>query len=125
VDANNTYNEAIAHTMGFVTFSLFTLVFSLATKDSRRSVFCLDTFDDRTLNRATIVSVLTLIVSTVLEPLQNFLDTVALSFDQWLICVGLSLVILLVSEIWKGIQRRGTSALAADRSAPAGRPSVG
>ena len=111
--------------MGFVTFSLFTLVFSLATKDSRRTAFSLDTFDDRTLNRATIVSVLTLIVSTVLEPLQNFLDTVALSFDQWLICVGLSLVILLVSEIWKGIQRRGTSARAADRSAPAARPSVG
>ena len=108
--AEHTYDEAVAHTMGFVTFSLFTLVFSLATKDSRRTAFSLDTFDDRTLNRATIVSVLTLIVSTVLGPLQNFLDTVALSFDQWLICVGLSLVILLVSEIWKAVLRRSAAA---------------
>ena len=108
--AEHTYDEAVAHTMGFVTFSLFNLVFSLATKDSRRTVFSLETFDDRTLNRATIVSVLVLIGSTVLGPLQNFLDTVALSFDQWLICVGLSLVILLVSEIWKAVLRRSAAA---------------
>ena len=108
--AEHTHDEAVAHTMGFVTFSLFTLVFSLATKDFRRTAFSLETFDDRTLNRATLVSVLTLIGSTVLGPLQNFLDTVALSFDQWLICAGLSLVILLVSEIWKAVLRRSAAA---------------
>jgi Ca2+-transporting ATPase len=122
--AERNYGEAVAHTMGFVTFSLFTLVFSIATKDSRRTAFSLDTFDDRTLNRATLVSVLTLILSTVLGPLQNFLDTVTLSFEQWLICAGLSLVILLVSEIWKAIQRRGTPAGATGHPAKAVRTSA-
>jgi len=38
--------------------------------------------------------------------LQAFLDTVSLSLQQWLICLVFALTILVVSEIWKAIQRR-------------------
>ena len=37
----------IAHTMGVVTFSLYTLFFSIATKDERRTAFSLDTSPTR------------------------------------------------------------------------------
>ena len=103
------YSEPVAHTMGVVTFSLFTLLFSIATKDERRSAFTLDTISDKTFNKATGISILTLILATVLGPLQAFLDTVSLSLQQWLICLALALTILVVSEIWKAIQRRTAS----------------
>ena len=95
--------------MGVVTFSLFTLLFSIATKDERRSAFTLDTISDKTFNKATGISILTLILATVLGPVQAFLDTVSLSPQQWLICLALALTILAVSEIWKAIRRGSAS----------------
>jgi Ca2+-transporting ATPase len=92
--------------MGFVTFSLFTLFFSIATKDERRTAFSLDTLSDKTFVKATGISALTLIGATVLGPLQAFLDTTSLTVQQWLICTALAVSILVVSEIWKGIRRR-------------------
>ncbi len=103
------YSEPVAHTMGVVTFSLFTLLFSIATKDERRTAFTLDTVSDKTFTKATGLSILTLILATVLGPLQAFLDTVSLSLQQWLICLAIALTILVVSEIWKVIQRRTAS----------------
>jgi len=97
---------AIAHTMGVVTFSLSTLFFSITTRDERRTVFSLDTFSDRTFNIATIASVLTLILATVLGPLQKLLETTSLDVQQWLICICAGLAIVVVSEIRKAIRRR-------------------
>ena len=101
---------AIAHTMGVVTFSLFALFFSIATKDERRTAFSLDTFSDKTFNIATGVSVLTLILTTVLGPLQQFLETTSLNIQQWAICTGAALSIIVVSEIRKAIRRRAAGA---------------
>jgi len=104
--AEGRYGEAVAHTMGVVTFSLFALIFSIATKDELRTAFSIDTVSDKTFVRFTGISLLTLILATVFGPLQTFLDTVALSMQQWLICTALALTILVVSEIWKRVQRR-------------------
>jgi len=109
--AEQVRTEAVAHTMGVVTFSLFALFFSIATKDERRTVFSLDTFADKTFNVATGVSVLTLILSTVFGPFQKFLDTTSLDIQQWLICTGVALSIIIVSEIRKLIRRRKDAAL--------------
>ena len=103
--AEHTYSDTVAHTMGMVTFSLFTLFFSIATKDTRRTAFTLDTLSDKTFVRATAISVLTLIAATVLGPLQALLDTTSLTFQQWLICAGLGVTILVASEIWKAVSR--------------------
>ena len=86
--AEQVHTEAIAHTMGVVTFSLYALFFSIATKDERRTVFSLDTFSDKTFNIATGVSVLTLFLATVFGPLEAFLKTTHLDVQQWLICTG-------------------------------------
>jgi Ca2+-transporting ATPase len=104
--AEHFYNGAVAHTMGMVTFSLFTLFFSIATKDERRTAFTLDTLSDKTFARATGISVLTLIAATALGPLQALLDTTALTFQQWLISIALAVTILAISEIWKMFRRR-------------------
>jgi Ca2+-transporting ATPase len=96
----------VGHTMGLVTFSLATLFFSITTRDERRTVFSLDTFADRTFNIATIASVLTLILATVLGPLEKLLETTSLDVQQWLICICVGLAIVVVSEIRKAIRRR-------------------
>jgi hypothetical protein len=96
---------AVAHTMGVVTFSLYTLFFSIATKDERRTAFSLDTFSDKTFNIATGVSILTLLLATVFGPLEAFLQATSLDVRQWLICIGVALSIIVVSEIRKAVRR--------------------
>jgi Ca2+-transporting ATPase len=104
--AEQARTQAVAHTMGVVTFSLYAILFSIATKDERRSVFSLDTFADKTFNITTGVSVLTLILATVLGPFQRLLDMTPLDVQQWLICVCVALSIIVVSEIRKALARR-------------------
>jgi Ca2+-transporting ATPase len=108
----------VAHTMALVTFSLSTLFFSITTRDERRTVFSLDTFSDRTFNIATIASVLTLILATVLGPLQSLLETTSLDVQQWLICICVGLAIVVVSEIRKVIRRRDAGPAAAGPESP-------
>ncbi len=104
--AEQTHTAVIAHTMGVVTFSLSTLFFSMTTRDERRTVFSLDTFSDRTFNIATIASVLTLILATVLGPFQSLLETTSLDVQQWLICICAGLAIVIVAEVRKAIRQR-------------------
>jgi P-type Ca2+ transporter type 2C len=103
-----------------VTFSLATLFFSMTTRDEHRTVFSLDTFSDRTFNIATIASVLTLILATVLGPLQRLLETTSLDVQQWLICICVGLVVVVVSEIRKAIRRRAGVPATAAESPPEG-----
>ena len=100
--------EAVAHTMGLVTFSLFNLFFSITTKDESKTVFSLDTFADKPFAIATALSTLATVLATVFGPLQAFLKTTPLSVAQWLSCVAVALSIVLVSEIRKAfIRHRG------------------
>jgi Ca2+-transporting ATPase len=109
----------VGHTMALVTFSLATLFFSMTTRDERRTVFSLDTFSDRTFNIWTIASVLTLILATVLGPLQKLLETTSLDVQQWLICICVGLAIVVVSEVRKGIRRRSAGPAPAGAESPA------
>jgi Ca2+-transporting ATPase len=112
--AENNRSSEVAHTMGVVTFSVYALFFSIATKDQRRSVFTLDTFDDRMLNLATAGSLLLLFLSTTFQPLQALLKTTHLDVQQWLICAAVALTIIVASEIRVWLQRStmGSSAAA-------------
>jgi Ca2+-transporting ATPase len=104
--AEQVRTQEVAHTMGFVTFSLCALFFSIATKDQRRTAFSLDTLSDKTFNIATGASVLTLILATVLGPLEALLKTTPLDIQQWLICLCVALSMIVMSEVGKAVQRR-------------------
>jgi Ca2+-transporting ATPase len=116
--AEQAHTRPIAHTMGVVTFSLYALFFSIATKDERRTVFSLDTFSDKTFNIATGVSALTLILSTVFGPFEALLKTTSLDLPQWLICTAVALSVIVASEIRKAFRRRRAAA----GGVPAGQP---
>ena len=107
--AEQVHTQAIAHTMGVVTFSLYALFFSIETRDERRTAFSLDTFSDAKFLIATGVSVLTLLLTTVFGPFEAFLKTTSLDVRQWVICLAVALSIVVVSEIRKAVQRRAAS----------------
>ena len=50
------------------------------------------------------MSVLTLLLATVFGPLETFLKTSSLDVQQWLICTGVALSIIVVSEIRKAVR---------------------
>jgi Ca2+-transporting ATPase len=56
------------------------------------------------------MSALAIVVVTEVGFLQRLFDTVPLTGDQWLICIGAGLCIVVVSEVRKLILRRRVAA---------------
>jgi Ca2+-transporting ATPase len=110
--AEHDKGEKLARTMAFTTFGLANLFFSFTARDALRSVFTLETFRDRTFLTTSLMSVAAIIFATELQFFQRILDSVELTDNQWLICMGGGLVIVAVSEVWKFFLRRGAAASA-------------
>jgi Ca2+-transporting ATPase len=108
--AEHDKGEELARTMAMTTFALANLLFSFTARDALRSVFSLDTFNDRTFVTTSLMSVAAIIFATELRFFQRILDTVELTGNQWLICIGAALTIILVSEVWKFVLRRSEPA---------------
>ena len=106
VGAEDAEGDGLARTMGMTAFAIANLFFSFTARDELRSVFSLDTFEDRTFLMTSALSVVAIIVATELGFLQRVLDTVELTGDQWLICIGAGLTIVVASEIRKLLLRR-------------------
>jgi len=122
VYAKNTWDEGVARTMGFITFSLFHLWFSLETADPKRSMFASELLENPTLLKATIASVVTIFLAATFAPLERILQTSDLTLDQWLLCIAVSLTIVVVAEAKKllGVQVGGeVEAAPAAQVAPA------
>jgi Ca2+-transporting ATPase len=104
--ANDHRGSAVAHTMGLTTFSIANVYYALAAKDEKRSVFSLDTFDDRRFVLTTGLSIIAILLGTQLGLLNRILDTVGLDLHEWLICIVSALTILVATEIRKLVIRR-------------------
>jgi P-type Ca2+ transporter type 2C len=113
--AEHEEGEQLARTMGFTTFAIGNLFFSLTARDELRSVFSLDTLGDRTFLVTSLMSVAAIIFATELRFFQRILDTVELSGNQWLICIGGGALIIAVSEVRKFLLRRHAPAAAPAR----------
>ena len=92
--------------MALTTFSIANLLFSFTARDELRSVFSLDTFSDRTFIISSLLSAAAIILATELGFFQRVLDTVELTGNQWLICIGAGLTVVVASELWKLVARR-------------------
>ena len=113
--AENAEGEQFARTMGLTTFSLANLFFSFTARDELHSVFSLDTVNDRTFLVTSLMSVAAIIFVTELQFFQRVFDTVELTGNQWLICIGAALTIVVASEIRKFLLRRRESAATHDQ----------
>src|SRR5215207_6744576 len=101
--------EELARTMALTTFAIANLLFSFTARDALRSVFSLDTFNDRFFLITSLMSAVAIIAATELEFFHRILDTVPLTGNQWLICIGAGLTVVAVSEVWKFMLRRRES----------------
>jgi P-type Ca2+ transporter type 2C len=108
--AEHDKGAALARTMGLTTFAIANLVFSFTARDELRSVFSLETFADRTFVVTSLLSAVAIILATESQFLHRILDTVELTGNQWLICIGAGLTIVVASEIRKFLLRRRTAA---------------
>jgi Ca2+-transporting ATPase len=96
----------LAHTMGFATFNLFAILFALEAADERRTIFGSLILENSKLIKMTALSVLTTVLGTELGIFQRLLETTHLKLTQWGICLGVSLSIIIVCEVWKLVLRR-------------------
>ncbi len=96
--ASGAYNDVVARTMGVTTFSLFRIASSLETADETRSVFTGYILGNAALLKATGLSILTIILATELHILQNVLQMTSLTGEQWLVCIGVALTLIVVEE---------------------------
>jgi Ca2+-transporting ATPase len=117
--ANDAHGDAVAHTMGLVTFSMFHLFYSLETANAERTLFSSELIENPILLRTSAVSVVTVFLATAFGPLQRLLDTVELSPEQWLVCIVVAASIIVVEEARKLFRRRATSAAATVQPAAA------
>jgi len=122
--SDDAYNTATARTMGLTAFSLANVLLSVTALDRRRSVFTLETFDDRRFVLFTGMSLAAILLGTELGVLQRILGTVSLTPRQWLICVVAPFTILIVSEVFKWWTRRSEDESAAAGTPPTVEPAV-
>lgn len=104
--AEHDHGHELARTMGITTFALANLFFSFTARDELRSVFSLETFGDRQFVVTSLMSAAAIILGTELGFLQRILDTIPLTGNQWLICIGAGGLIVVVSELRKLMLRR-------------------
>ena len=105
--------------MGLTTFAIVNCFFSFTGRDELRSIFSLETFEDRKFLLASGLSVVAIMFGTELSIFQRILDTVSLTLEQWLLCIGVALTIVAVSEVRKLILRRRPEPAASVERAPA------
>jgi Ca2+-transporting ATPase len=108
--AEHDEGEQLARTMGLTTFGLANLFFSFTARDALRSVLSLETFGDRRFLVTSLMSAAATVFATELGFFQRILDTVPLTGNQWLVCIGAASSIVVVSEAWKLVLRRRPAA---------------
>ncbi len=95
----------VAATMAFVVFSLFNVVTGLSSRSETGSAFNRDILSDR--HQLMLYGLALLFVFVPVElGLPRFLGLTRLNGDQWLLCIGFAIALLLVDEVIKFFLRR-------------------
>ncbi len=106
---------AVAATMAFVVFSLFNVIIGLSCRSETRSAFNRDVLHDRHQLMLYGLALLFIFLPTELGFMQRILGLTSLSGDQWLICIGFAIALLLVDEVIKFFLRRRRSQPTAEK----------
>jgi Ca2+-transporting ATPase len=94
----------IAPTMAFVVFSLFNIVIALSARNETATAFNRDIIRDRSQLMLYGLALLFIILPVELG-FPRFLGLAQLTGEQWLICIGFAVALLLVDEVIKVFMR--------------------
>jgi Ca2+-transporting ATPase len=92
--------------MGFAVFSLYNVAIGLSARSEFETVFDRDTLSDRRQLMLYGISLGTAFLATELGFLQRLLGTTSLRAQEWLLCVGFAVFLILVDEVIKFFLRR-------------------
>jgi Ca2+-transporting ATPase len=99
-------NATVAATMGFVVFALFNIAMGLTARSETQTVFDTENLSDtRQLGLYGVALALTFL-GTEMAIFQRILGTTELNGSQWILCVVLAFVLILVDEVIKFFMRR-------------------
>ncbi|MFN8485291.1 MAG: cation-transporting P-type ATPase [Anaerolineae bacterium] len=99
-------STTLAATMGFVTFALLSVAMGLSARSETQTAFNRDIFHDRNQMYMYGIAIGMTILSTEMRLLQNILHLTSLTGAQWLVCIVIALILLLVDEVFKVFLRR-------------------
>jgi len=103
--------------MLLTTLSVFHLFGALLCRDQTGTVFDRDALPGAVQLSRYGIALLAIIAITALDFLQRIFGTTGLSFNQWCICIGIALSIVVVEEIIKFFVRRATPDVATTQPA--------
>jgi Ca2+-transporting ATPase len=98
--------DAVMYTMGFAVFSLFNVVMALAVRSETDTAFTREIVADRHQLLLFGLALLLTFLPTELGFLQSRFGLTRLDRNQWLICFGFAIALLLVTEVVKVFMRR-------------------
>ncbi len=108
----------VASTMLLTTLSLFHVAGALLCRDQLNTIFDRDAVPGVMQLRRYGVALLAIVLVTSLDFLQRIFGTTGLTFNQWCICIGIALSIVVVEELIKLVIRHRASAEPASASPP-------
>jgi Ca2+-transporting ATPase len=92
---------AVAATMAFVVFSLFVVINGISCHSETLTAFNRNILHDRHQAMLYGMALLLIFLPTELGFLQRGLGLTSLSGNQWLLCIGLAIALLMVYEVVK------------------------
>ncbi len=110
---------ALAATMGFVAFAMLSIAMGLSARSETGTAINRDIFHDRNQVLLYGLALLMTFLATELGFLQRFLGTTSLSGEQWMICIGFAIALLLVDEVMKFFLRRSRAGKTSDMATSA------
>ena len=116
-------SAAVAATMGFAVFSLFNITLGLSCRYEKMSTFNRDILSDRRQLGLYGLALLLTFLPTELNFGQRILGLTSLTFNQWLLCIGCAVALLVVDEVVKFFLRRRRAEVPVEK-APALKPVV-
>jgi len=100
------FDVPIASTMLLTTLSLFHLAAGLLARDQLGTIFSREALPGPTQLRRYGLALILIILVTEIGVLHRFFSTVDLTLQQWGICVGIALTLVVVEELIKVVLRR-------------------
>jgi len=96
----------VATTMAATVFSLFNIFAGITVRSETETVLIRDIIHDRNQLRLYGLAIAFTFLATELGFLQKILGTTSLTFNQWLLCIGVAAILFVVEEIIKFFLRR-------------------
>jgi Ca2+-transporting ATPase len=112
----------VAATISMTAFGLFNFAAGISARDETGSAFNRDIFSDPFQLRLYGLSLLFIFLPTQLNFLQRILGTGDLTFEQWMVCVALAFIYLLIDEVIKFFMRRSRAQASETAVTPAPTP---